>query len=204
MLQDMVSQVILCQNGQQAIDCAQKTAQLDVILMDIQMPGLDGLETSQAIRQISEHQQTPIIAVTAYKMDQQLACLNQVGIDYCLDKPITESALKQALQHYCLPSTISTPTTPLPPRQQSSFDWQQALQACQGKADLAEELLALLLAELPFVKQQIQRALAGQHPQLVDTIHRLHGSSGYCGSQHLTDLCHLLEKQLRNGASYAR
>ncbi|MCS5881613.1 response regulator [Klebsiella variicola subsp. variicola] len=65
LLDDLVQQVILCDSGQQAVDQA-KRLQMDLILMDIQMPDMDGIRACELIHHLSHHQQTPVIAVTAH------------------------------------------------------------------------------------------------------------------------------------------
>ncbi len=65
LLDDLVQQVILCDSGQQAVDKA-KQLQMDLILMDIQMPDMDGIRACELIHHLPHHQQTPVIAVTAH------------------------------------------------------------------------------------------------------------------------------------------
>ncbi|STT46806.1 BarA sensory histidine kinase [Klebsiella pneumoniae] len=61
-------QVILCDSGQQAVDKA-KQLQMDLILMDIQMPDMDGIRACGAYPSPVHHQQTPVIAVTAHALE---------------------------------------------------------------------------------------------------------------------------------------
>lgn len=70
LLDDLVQQVILCDSGQQAVDKA-KQLQMDLILMDIQMPDMDGIRACELIHHLSHHQQTPVIAVTAHATEGQ-------------------------------------------------------------------------------------------------------------------------------------
>lgn len=65
LLDDLVQQVILCDSGQQAVDKA-KQLQMDLILMDIQMPDMDGIRACELIHHLPHHQLTPVIAVTAH------------------------------------------------------------------------------------------------------------------------------------------
>ncbi|STW51264.1 BarA sensory histidine kinase [Klebsiella pneumoniae] len=60
LLDDLVQQVILCDSGQQAVDKA-KQLQMDLILMDIQMPDMDGIRACELIHHLSHHQQTPLL-----------------------------------------------------------------------------------------------------------------------------------------------
>ena len=70
LLEDKVQHVELCDSGQQAVDRA-KQMQFDLILMDIQMPDMDGIRACELIHQLPHQQQTPVIAVTAHAMAGQ-------------------------------------------------------------------------------------------------------------------------------------
>lgn len=70
LLEDMVRHVELCDSGHQAVDRA-KQMQFDLILMDIQMPDMDGIRACELIHQLPHQQQTPVIAVTAHAMAGQ-------------------------------------------------------------------------------------------------------------------------------------
>ncbi|MFK8186013.1 MAG: PAS domain S-box protein [Phormidesmis sp.] len=74
-------------NGETAIELAQ-AEKPDLILMDIQMPGMDGLVATQRIRQISELAQTPIIALTALAMEGDRERCLAAGVDRYMSKPV--------------------------------------------------------------------------------------------------------------------
>ncbi|MCC7722568.1 response regulator, partial [Escherichia coli] len=80
LLDDLVQQVILCDSGQQAVDKA-KQLQMDLILMDIQMPDMDGIRACELIHHLSHHQQTPVIAVTAHALEGQREKLLSAGMN---------------------------------------------------------------------------------------------------------------------------
>jgi PAS domain S-box-containing protein len=90
-------QVVLAENGQQVLDLF-PTQRWDMILMDMQMPIMGGLEATQRIRALEAGaQHTPIIAVTANAMEaDRLACL-EVGMDGFLSKPVNAAALQAVL-----------------------------------------------------------------------------------------------------------
>ncbi|WP_417318227.1 ATP-binding protein [Emcibacter sp.] len=80
--------VTFAQNGQEAIDiCINKN--FDIILMDIQMPVLDGIEATRIIRSsMLHHRNTPIIAVTANAMKDEVAQYYEAGMQHCITKPV--------------------------------------------------------------------------------------------------------------------
>ncbi|MEJ1268894.1 response regulator [Pantoea ananatis] len=68
LLEEQVQHIVLCNNAEQAIRVAHRQV-LDVILMDIQMPDIDGIRASEIIRTLPNHATTPIVAVTAHAID---------------------------------------------------------------------------------------------------------------------------------------
>ena len=70
-------EVTLAENGKAAVDAAMGNTQFDAILMDIQMPEMDGYKATELIRETYSSHELPIIAMTAYAMDQEKQkCLN--------------------------------------------------------------------------------------------------------------------------------
>ncbi|KNC94424.1 two-component sensor histidine kinase BarA [Trabulsiella odontotermitis] len=206
LLEDQVQHVVLCESGQQAIDRA-KQRQLDLILMDIQMPEMDGIRACELIRQLPHQQLTPVIAVTAHAMAGQKEKLLSAGMNDYLAKPIEESKLRTLLLRYkpglATPIVATPPDLPEPPVNLNvTLDWQLALRQAAGKTDLAREMLQMLIAFLPEIRNKVEEQLVGENPEgLVDAIHKLHGSCGYSGVPRLKNLCHLIEGQLRSGTS---
>ncbi|ULR30286.1 two-component sensor histidine kinase BarA [Dickeya fangzhongdai] len=206
LLEEQVENIILCESGADAIARAQGT-HLDIILMDIQMPGMDGLQASEHIRRLSQHAHTPIVAVTAHTMSGEREVLLQSGMDDYLSKPIDEQMLRQTLLRHACKTPSELPAPPMPmmavtAQSPLSLDWDLALRQAASKPDLARDLLAMLLDFLPDVRQQVDAVLAGNSPDnLVDIIHKLHGSCSYSGVPRLKQICHYLEQSLRKGLS---
>lgn len=204
LLEDQVQQVELCDSGPQAVERA-KRMQFDLILMDIQMPGMDGIRACELIHQLPHQQQTPVIAVTAHAMAGQKEKLLSAGMNDYLAKPIEEDKLHNLLLRYkpgALASNVVTPPEPAEPEvvENVTLDWQLALRQAAGKPDLAREMLQMLVAFLPEIRNKVEEQLVGEAPDgLLDLIHKLHGSCGYSGVPRLKNLCQLIEHQLRNG-----
>ncbi len=84
-------------DGQAAVDAA-RDGQFDVIVMDVRMPGMDGLEATRLIRRMGGSQaRTPIIALTADAMPKDVARCRAAGIDLHLPKPASQSDIHAAL-----------------------------------------------------------------------------------------------------------
>jgi PAS domain S-box-containing protein len=93
--------LVVASNGQMAIDLAQETHPA-LILMDIQMPGMDGLEAIQQIRQKSEFANTPIIALTALAMPGDRERCLAVGANGYLSKPVSLKQLANQISSYLI------------------------------------------------------------------------------------------------------
>ncbi|EMB5329448.1 two-component sensor histidine kinase BarA [Salmonella enterica] len=204
LLEDKVQHVELCDSGHQAVDRA-KQMQFDLILMDIQMPDMDGIRACELIHQLPHQQQTPVIAVTAHAMAGQKEKLLSAGMNDYLAKPIEEEKLHNLLLRYKPGANVAARLMAQEPAEfifnpNATLDWQLALRQAAGKPDLARDMLQMLIDFLPEVRNKIEEQLVGENPNgLVDLIHKLHGSCGYSGVPRMKNLCQLIEQQLRSG-----
>ncbi|UDX74193.1 two-component sensor histidine kinase BarA [Salmonella enterica subsp. enterica serovar Enteritidis] len=204
LLEDKVQHVELCDSGHQAVDRA-KQMQFDLILMDIQMPDMDGIRACELIHQLPHQQQTPVIAVTAHAMAGQKEKLLSAGMNDYLAKPIEEEKLHNLLLRYKPGANVAARLMAPEPAEfifnpNATLDWQLALRRAAGKPDLARDMLQMLIDFLPEVRNKIEEQLVGENPNgLVDLVHKLHGSCGYSGVPRMKNLCQLIEQQLRSG-----
>ncbi|WP_067707559.1 MULTISPECIES: two-component sensor histidine kinase BarA [unclassified Erwinia] len=195
LLEEQVEHIVLCDSGKNAIRMA-KDRELDIILMDIQMPEIDGIRASEIIRQLPQHYSTPIVAVTAHTLDGEKEQFIKAGMNDYLAKPIDEERLSQLLARY---SSVKPPVLVKIPDVSASLDWQLALRQAANKPDLARELLQMLVDFLPEVRALVERYMAEDNvPGLRDIIHKLHGSASYSGVPRMKQLCQQLDRSLRN------
>lgn len=215
LLQERVAEVITCSDGISAVEQATLRA-FDIILMDIQMPHMDGVTACKAIKQLPLNSTTPIIAVTAHAMAGERDRLLKAGMDDYLTKPIEEHILQQVLVHWSpahlthgvekLPLShhqAELNPTPSSPSTSMVIDWSLALKQAAGKEDLAKEMLQLLVNYLPDVIQVVNQAQQDDQYALDDLlhhIHKLHGSCSYSGTPSLKSICATLEQMLRSGS----
>lgn len=171
-LQDLSIQVSTAENGEIAIRVAAASV-FDLILMDIQMPIMNGLEAAQAIRaQERGGQRVPIIALTAHALNSEREFWLRNGIDDYLSKPLDESQLHHILQQWT--RYIGTPT--------SVIDWPEAERLAGGRRNLAEQLVSTLIDDIPLAREQLVNASTAQDAHAWHrAVHRLLGACRYTG-----------------------
>ncbi|KMN15794.1 chemotaxis protein CheY [Pseudomonas weihenstephanensis] len=213
LLEDMGAKVTALDSGYAAVDAIKNEA-FDLVLMDVQMPGMDGRETTEVIRQWeSEGQSTPlpIVALTAHAMANEKRALLQSGMDDYLTKPISERQLGQVVLKWtglALLNQVSE-SSPEPGRNNAKLpvlDHDEGLRLAAGKADLAADMLAMLLASLEADRLAIHQAReARDNNALIERVHRLHGATRYCGVPQLRAACQRSETLLKqdNPNAYA-
>jgi two-component system sensor histidine kinase BarA len=166
LLEDLVQHVTLCDSGQQAVE--QAKMQFDLILMDIQMPDMDGIRACELIRHLPHQQQTPVIAVTAHALDGQKEKLLSAGMNDYLAKPIEEDKLHSLLLRY-QPGrhTAAAVAEPVEAAHRPERDARLAAGAAPGgmKPDLAREMLQMLVAFMPEVRNKVEEQLVGEEPE---------------------------------------
>lgn len=209
LLRGLNTQVVQASNGLQAIE-AYKQQLFDVIFMDIQMPGMDGFATTRRIRELETGQRrTPIIALTAHSLSEQKAELLIAGMDDCISKPVSEAQLAHIINRWaCLSGkkevVISDSKTarikditPIDTDTETnaSVDIHLCLKLANNKPALARDMLKMMLDGLPAEKIAIGNALNNNDDNLLsELIHRLYGSSCYCGVPRLKSISGLLDK----------
>lgn len=214
LLSERVERVVSCSSGKKAVEEAQKQ-KFDMVLMDIQMPQMDGVTASKKIKAIELNKETPVIAVTAHAMSGERDRLLNAGMDDYLTKPIEEHILQQVLVHWNpntveqvekldIPAEVSLVVEPNEQETDIIVDWQSALKQAANKVELAKEMLQMLMDYIPEVSDIVEQALEkDDYPveELLHHIHKLHGSCSYSGVPKLKSVCAILEKSLRTGAS---
>ncbi|MCH2556874.1 MAG: response regulator [Alcanivorax sp.] len=207
----MAVQVSACASGEAALAAFARET-FDLVFMDVQMPGMDGLETTRRLRaQEGEGPRTPIIALTAHALESERRSLLAAGMDDYLSKPITETQLRHTLNQWVLeeqqpdvgatrevmPAPAPAETTALP-----VIDPTLALRRVGGREALAEEMFAMLLASLEQEAPGINAvAESGDREALLERVHKLHGATRYCGTPRLEQAAGELEDALKQALS---
>ena len=208
LLEDMGAEVVAVDSGYAALQAVQADT-FDLVLMDVQMPGMDGRQATEAIRAWEVERQSsslPIVALTAHAMANEKRALLQSGMDDYLTKPISERQLAQVVLKWTGLALRNQVPEPRAEKARGSADLdvldnEEGLRLAAGKPDLAADMLAMLLASLESDREAIRTAReTDDHAGLIERVHRLHGATRYCGVPQLRAACQRSETLLKQNA----
>jgi PAS domain S-box-containing protein len=192
--------VSVANNGREAIAALQH-AHYDIVLMDVQMPEMDGLETTTLIRARERRTggHVPIIAMTACAMQgDREQCLSS-GMDGYLTKPIRSARLLATLEEV-RQRVAEVASAPTGSEELEVMDWAKALEVVQGDRALLKDMVEAFLEEYPHMLEQIRTAMdATEPPVLQRAAHTVKGSMRYFGAQRAYDVAYEIECLGRQG-----
>jgi PAS domain S-box-containing protein len=169
-------------NGREALE-AVKSQRFDAVLMDIQMPEVDGLQATHDIRQWEQAAggHLPIIAMTAHAMKGDRERCLAGGMDGYVAKPIRPADLASTLEQFFRPAADSPrPAAPARvdgPSCDAAVDWDTALRTAQGDRDLLKDVAAACLSELPGLLDHLDTAIQrGDAPLVARLAHTIKGN----------------------------
>ena len=200
----------LVKNGQEALDIVASDADaFDLILMDVQMPVMDGLTATRAIRNLERFAGLPIIAMTAHTMAHEREKSIAAGMNDHIGKPFDETSFYGALEKWLpaakkdqQPVAESHPTpvnevSGLPPLR--GVDTRAGLALLLGNEARYRHWLSDFTVEAPVAARQIRQALtAGESEAASLAAHTLKGRTGMLGMTELNRIAAALEMAIRN------
>lgn len=219
LLSELGVQVCAATSGQEAIDMVSRTA-IEMVLMDIQMPGMTGLEATQHIRRLPGKGALPIIALTAHALADEKDVLLKSGMNDYQTKPISLEQLADCIRKWTGYQASFTRTTELisqrseennnaRPSQNDSqdaelpeviFSASDGLLHANHKPDLAEEMFSMLLGSLDRdTGAALEAWEAEDFEQLLECVHKIHGATRYCGVPKLRSTLYAFETELKAG-----
>ncbi len=204
------------ENGEEALK-AMETEAFDIILMDCQMPRLDGYETSRQIRKREAEQGTSrpirIIAVTAHAMKGDRERCLEAGMDDYLAKPFRSSDLAKMLRRWSAPdqrpSTLSPRSDPFEAYESAKSQEQPALLdevileslrelGRKTHQDMLSRVVSTYLRTSEEVLEKLERSLASEsYDTALEAVHSLKGSAGSVGALRVSKLSAAIERKLR-------
>ena len=190
LLEERGHSVVVVNNGRAAVE--QVAAQsFDVVLMDVQMPEMDGLEATAAIRRAEAQTggHVPIVAMTAHAMKGDRDRFLAAGMDGYVAKPVRPHELYAAVEG--LHSALGRETASA----DVSFEWDAALERVGGDEAMLRELAEMFFTECPKLMQQIREHIASADgPELRRAAHTLKGSAHVFGAAAAAEAAHRLEE----------
>jgi two-component system sensor histidine kinase/response regulator len=186
-------------DGKQAVEAYEREL-FDVVLMDMQMPEVDGLEATSAIRSFEQSvgRHTPIIALTANAMiGDRERCLN-AGMDDYLSKPLRADDLFATIERLVV---SKTPAASTPSDKKSSglpsdeiFDYNASVQQVGDDPELLSQLVAVFVEQLPLLLPPLETAVANSDPKAIrQSAHALCSSVSVIAAPRAKDIARKLE-----------
>jgi PAS domain S-box-containing protein len=196
MLEPFGHAITVAKHGGEAVAAVSRT-RFDVILMDVQMPEMDGLEATRQIRACeAANRRTPIIALTAHAMTGDRDRCLAAGMDEYLSKPVHRDDLLALLARLTTQEISEAPVRQSDRRELTrvAFNRVAALDLLGGDEVLLDELAVTFQSEGPRMAAELRESLRqGDAVGVSRQAHKLKGSAGYLGGACVADVAHQLE-----------
>jgi PAS domain S-box-containing protein len=192
--------VTVANNGQEALDAVERH-HFDLLLLDIQMPQMDGLQVASELRARERHAggHLPVIAMTAHAMAGDRDTCLAAGMDAYVTKPIRARVLLDTIAELLGGNDAAAAPSPVPPAESglaAGVDWGVAKDAVHGDERLLGEVCRALLEESPRLLAAMRQAIeTGDGEALRRAAHTIKSSAGYFGAQAAFDRAFQIESQ---------
>jgi CheY-like chemotaxis protein len=179
MLKKWGHQVTLATNGREAVEAFERS-KFDLILMDVQMPELDGLDATRRIRELEKARDysTPILAMTAHAMPGDREKCLQAGMDGYLSKPVRKNNLYEALNDLSRNRSEST-NEPLEGSadHENAIDWREAIQVVAGDEPTLKEIAAVAVEEMTELMERLNAGVQQSDvKEIKESAHTIQGT----------------------------
>ncbi|HUJ08389.1 MAG TPA: response regulator [Verrucomicrobiae bacterium] len=199
--------VLVTTNGKEAL-AALESGKFDLILMDVQMPEMNGFEAAGRIRELEKASggHIPIVAMTAHALKGDRERCLAAGMDAYVPKPVESRLLFEAIESLVPAEAAPDSATGTPTEQitvdSEVFDYESAMAMIDGDVELFQELVTLFISESAELLDQIHAAIArGDSKALERAAHSLKGSVGAFRAKSATHAAQQLEDQAKRGSS---
>ena len=209
--------ITFAENGRKALEAFEST-RFDLVLMDIQMPEMDGLQATRAIRQFESSQNragaVPIIAMTAFAGNEDRQVCLDAGMDDYLTKPIKSVQLMQTMNKFCSgmvksaeelksrAAVVSEPNVPMeaPEEPLAVFDKKELLERLGGRDEMVPRFVGLFCKGVLPEMEGLAAALSeGDADKVRRHAHAIKGSSGNIAARRMHRTAGMIEKAAKEG-----
>jgi PAS domain S-box-containing protein len=208
--------VVIAENGQKAIDAVQNLP-FDAVLMDMQMPVMDGVTATRVIRAMPAYEKLPIIAMTANVLpEERKACLD-AGMNDFISKPIMPSVLFESLARWLKTTfsddaqvpisgtSVTTPEAPVHSKNLVYFDIEEGLRFSHGKLDSYRRMLMAFAKMSHSMRAKFGEGVEQNDVEVVRRMaHSIKGTSGTLGAVSLASVSANLEILLKSTPDLTR
>lgn len=207
MLEDLGCLVEIATDGVEAVECAKAQA-YDLILMDMQMPKMDGLAAARAIRALPAYRDKPIIALTANAFVEDRQRCHDAGMNDHVSKPLTSAKLAAALSHW-LPALVVPAAEYTPCESELSLilakipglhvdqSWRQSPERLADYCALLDKFVKMHGRDITLLQEHLA---AGEYFAAHTMAHNLKGIAGLIGAKQIESLATELSHALRPGS----
>jgi two-component system sensor histidine kinase/response regulator len=199
--------VVVATNGAEAVEAIEAQGPFALVLMDVQMPIMDGFEATRRIRARSTLAQIPIIALTAHAMKGDRQRCIDAGMDDYLTKPIRADELRRVVELWARKGR-TVERTSLPPdeiREQAEetiIDIKGSLERVMDDEQLLAEATALLIEDVPCVLQELREAIdAEDRERIRSRAHAARGAVANVGAAQMVRVCRSLEQNASSASA---
>ena len=210
LLESEGGEVTIANHGAEAVQLVSQGTQpppFDVVLMDLQMPVMDGLTATNLLRACQDSQQLPIIAMTAHMMTDEVQRCLEAGMNDHVGKPIDPDAFFATLERWTRARRRELPAVPARDAmdgEETNFpelegvDIASGLQRLAGNKRLYRDLLMQFAVKQEKVAEKITKCLEGEDQREAERLaHSLKGVAGNLGITNLFQLAGKLERAIR-------
>jgi len=193
-------EVVAAGHGSEALELFTRQ-RFDLIILDIQMPDIDGVSLLGMMRERDPGNRTPIVALTANVLNNEADRLLDLGFDYFLGKPIDEARFRDLLDGKPMrrdsgPSGASTDDIDA----DSPLNYKASLELCADNESLLRQIFEILRRDIPDFRQQLEDGLREQQTERLAAIaHKLRGVTCYASLPRLKRQVQQFEKLLGHG-----
>ena len=193
------AQVVIARNGAEALHLVQLQP-FDCVIMDVQMPEMDGIQATEQIRRLEDPlvSRIPIIALTANCQEEDLLKYEQAGMDDYLAKPIVESQLIDAILSNAVDKKNDSGNSGSP--ENKLYDLAMIQSVSGGDAAFIKKMILLFIETVPQNVQELVDATGRQNWEQVSKMaHKLKSTIDSMGIRSIYDQIRAVEMNAKNG-----
>ena len=172
-------QVTEAEHGEAALQHYRQN-QFDLIILDIQMPDIDGASLLQMMRELKPEDKAPVIALTANVLQDEADRLLELGFDYFMSKPIDENKFRKLIDGDLQRRIITGQEAEAGESPDCSVDYQRSLALSAENAALLKQIFEILQRDIPDHRRQLKNAGDSRAmDKLAALAHKLNGVTCY-------------------------